>query len=153
MYYLENGPFSSHAPSYDSAFSNVTKEQSDMLLSIYGDEIGAQYALRYFKSKLTKSKYLKGFFIIKLSLMEFSQNTGSTFQKYVNYVLNSLSNNEHERYLQTIQTEEAIQHKKQVETQNTTSINQNRLNGNYSLTNINDLNNFTTDDLLVFGSN
>lgn len=42
--YLNYGPFSSHAPLYDSSFSNVSKDESDLLLSTYGDESGAQYA-------------------------------------------------------------------------------------------------------------
>ena len=45
--YLNYGPFSSHAPLYDSSFSNVSKEESDLLLSTYGDESGAQYAKRW----------------------------------------------------------------------------------------------------------
>ena len=44
--YLNYGPFSSHAPLYDSSFSNVSKAESDLLLSTYGDESGAQYAQR-----------------------------------------------------------------------------------------------------------
>lgn len=42
--YLNYGPFSSHAPLYDSSFANVSKDESDLLLSTYGDESGAQYA-------------------------------------------------------------------------------------------------------------
>ena len=41
MYY---GAFSSHGPSYDSTFSNLTKEESDLVYSTYGDEAGVQYA-------------------------------------------------------------------------------------------------------------
>ena len=46
MYYLEYGPFSSHAPIYDSSYSNLSKDDSDLLMSTYGDETGYQYALR-----------------------------------------------------------------------------------------------------------
>lgn len=42
--YLDYGPFSSHAPMYDTSFSNISKEESDLLLSTYGDETGVQYA-------------------------------------------------------------------------------------------------------------
>ncbi|KAL4233992.1 Bromodomain containing protein 7 [Mactra antiquata] len=42
--YLTYGPFSSHAPTYDTSFSNISKEESDLLLSTYGDESGVQYA-------------------------------------------------------------------------------------------------------------
>ena len=44
--YLNYGPFSSHAPVYDTSFSNTSKEESDLLLSTYGDESGLQYAKR-----------------------------------------------------------------------------------------------------------
>lgn len=47
VYYLEYGPFSSHAPTYDSSFSNLNKEESDLLMTTYGDENAYQYALRY----------------------------------------------------------------------------------------------------------
>nr|CAG4650897.1 EOG090X04G3 [Simocephalus serrulatus]SVE94175.1 EOG090X04G3 [Simocephalus serrulatus] len=41
LYY---GPFGSYAPSYDSTFSNLTKEESDIVLSTYGEETGVPYA-------------------------------------------------------------------------------------------------------------
>ena len=44
--YMNYGPFSSHAPAYDSSFSTVCKEDSDKLLQTYGDEQGVQYAKR-----------------------------------------------------------------------------------------------------------
>lgn len=52
MNYLSYGPYSSFAPSYDSSFSNITKEDTDLLLATYGDETGLQYALRYVKWSL-----------------------------------------------------------------------------------------------------
>lgn len=79
MYYLEYGPFSSHAPIYDSSYSNLSKEESDLLMSTYGDETGYQYAL---------------------SLVEFAKGTGPTFVKYVDDLLNSITNNEHQNYLE-----------------------------------------------------
>ncbi|CAF0834997.1 unnamed protein product [Brachionus calyciflorus] len=79
MYFIENGPFSSHAPTYDTTYSNLTKEEIDMLMTTYGDETAYQYAL---------------------SLMDFSKDSGFMFNKYVNLVLNTLTNNEHEKYLQ-----------------------------------------------------
>ncbi|XP_052816064.1 bromodomain-containing protein 7-like [Mya arenaria] len=42
--YLTYGPFSSHAPTYDTSFANISKEESDLLLSTYGDEAGLQYS-------------------------------------------------------------------------------------------------------------
>ena len=47
VHYLTYGPFSSHAPTYDSSFANISKEESDLLLSTYGDESGVQYADRF----------------------------------------------------------------------------------------------------------
>jgi len=41
LYY---GPFGSYAPSYDSTFANLTKEESALVFSTYGDETGVQYA-------------------------------------------------------------------------------------------------------------
>lgn len=41
LYY---GPFGSYAPSYDSTFSNLTKEESDLVTSTYGEETGVPYA-------------------------------------------------------------------------------------------------------------
>ncbi|XP_050524286.1 bromodomain-containing protein 7 [Daktulosphaira vitifoliae] len=41
LYY---GAFGSYAPTYDSTFANITKEESDLVLRTYGDESSAQYA-------------------------------------------------------------------------------------------------------------
>ena len=41
LYY---GPFGSYAPSYDSSFANLTKEESDLVISTYGEETGVPYA-------------------------------------------------------------------------------------------------------------
>lgn len=41
---LSYGPFSSFAPTFDTRFSNVTKEEADLLLNTYGDENGVNYA-------------------------------------------------------------------------------------------------------------
>lgn len=44
--FLENGPFSVHAPVTDTSYSNLPKEETDILMATYGDEISYQYALR-----------------------------------------------------------------------------------------------------------
>jgi len=44
--YLSYGAFSSYGPVYDSSAANLSKEDSDLLLSTYGDETGLQYAKR-----------------------------------------------------------------------------------------------------------
>lgn len=40
---LNYGPFSSFAPVYDSRFSNLSKEGTDLVLETHGGEVGAQY--------------------------------------------------------------------------------------------------------------
>lgn len=44
--YLSYGDYGSYGPTYDSTFSNLTKEESDLVYSTYGDETGVQYAER-----------------------------------------------------------------------------------------------------------
>ncbi|KAF5292645.1 hypothetical protein FQR65_LT11197 [Abscondita terminalis] len=41
LYY---GAFGSYAPSYDSAFANLTKEESDLVFQTYGSDTSVQYA-------------------------------------------------------------------------------------------------------------
>lgn len=41
---LHYGAFGSYAPSYDSAFANLTKEETDLLLQTYGSDTAVQYA-------------------------------------------------------------------------------------------------------------
>ncbi|XP_062997178.1 bromodomain-containing protein 7 [Elgaria multicarinata webbii] len=36
--YLNYGPFSSYAPAYDSTFANISKEDSDLIYSTYGED-------------------------------------------------------------------------------------------------------------------
>ncbi|TRY90902.1 hypothetical protein DNTS_021968 [Danionella cerebrum] len=38
--YMNYGPFSSYAPAYDSSFSNISKDDSDLIYSFYGEENG-----------------------------------------------------------------------------------------------------------------
>lgn len=42
--YLNYGTYSTYAPHYDSTFANLSKEESDLVYSTYGDELGVQYA-------------------------------------------------------------------------------------------------------------
>lgn len=85
MHFIENGPFSSNAPTQDNSYQNLSKEETDILLSTYGDEISYQYAL---------------------SLMDFAKSNSHTFKKYVNLVLNTLTTNEHEKYLNYLKERE-----------------------------------------------
>ncbi|KAK3085828.1 hypothetical protein FSP39_009255, partial [Pinctada imbricata] len=72
--YLNYGPFSSYGPSYDSTFANVSKEESDLLLSTYGDETGIQYSK---------------------SVMSFVENSGDYAEKMVDHLLDILTKGEH----------------------------------------------------------
>ena len=44
MSYLAYGPYGSFGPTYDSSLSNITKEESELLLETYGNETGVAYA-------------------------------------------------------------------------------------------------------------
>lgn len=44
-YFLDYGPFSSHAPQYDSSFSSISKDELDLLIHTYGSEFSAQNAV------------------------------------------------------------------------------------------------------------
>ncbi len=85
MHFIENGPFSSNAPTEDNSYQNLSKEEIDMLLSTYGDDISYQYAL---------------------SLMNFAKSNSHTFNKYVNLIMNTLTTNEHEKYLNYLRERE-----------------------------------------------
>lgn len=45
--YLNYGPFTSYAPTFDSSFANVSKENSDLIYSFYGEESSLQGSDRY----------------------------------------------------------------------------------------------------------
>ncbi len=36
--YMNYGPYSSYAPTYDSSFANISKEDSDLIYSFYGED-------------------------------------------------------------------------------------------------------------------
>ncbi|KAM9816998.1 bromodomain-containing protein 7 [Neosynchiropus ocellatus] len=40
--YMNYGPFTSYAPTYDSSFSNISKDDSDLIYSLYGEESSLQ---------------------------------------------------------------------------------------------------------------
>ncbi|QQP35313.1 Uncharacterized protein FKW44_023493, partial [Caligus rogercresseyi] len=44
VYPLYYGAFSSHGPSYDSTFANLTQEETELVYSTYGDDVGVKYA-------------------------------------------------------------------------------------------------------------
>ncbi|KAH9502628.1 Bromodomain containing protein 7 [Bulinus truncatus] len=74
--YLCYGPFSSHAPGYDSSFASCNKEESDLLLSTYGGEIGVQYAK---------------------SVQKFVENAGISAVEMVDKLLDTLTNGQHSK--------------------------------------------------------
>jgi len=45
--YINHGPFTSYAPTYDSSFANVGKEDSDLIYCFYGEEASQRTSERY----------------------------------------------------------------------------------------------------------
>lgn len=50
VFYLNYGPFTSYAPSYDSTFANIGKDDSDLLYTMYGEDPSLKGTFRYFIS-------------------------------------------------------------------------------------------------------
>ncbi|XP_071507502.1 bromodomain-containing protein 7-like [Diadema antillarum] len=93
--YLMYGPFSSYAPQYDSSFSNLSKEESDLLYSTYGDEEGLKYSQ---------------------SIQEYVKDSGDFVTKLVDNLLDSLTNGEHSKTKEQIkQNHEQGSQKEQTE--------------------------------------
>lgn len=44
--YVNYGPFTSYAPTFDSTFANIGKDDSDLILASFGDESSQQGADR-----------------------------------------------------------------------------------------------------------
>ena len=62
--YLFYGPFTSFAPLYDSSRSNMSKEDSDLLLSTYTDATGLQFAHRLV-------------YVVDIDVIEYAERTSS----------------------------------------------------------------------------
>ena len=77
--YLMYGPFGSFAPAYDSAFASLSKTDSELLLSTYGNELGVSYAH---------------------SLQQFVKGAGSFVTEMADAVLNGLTNNRHSKFVE-----------------------------------------------------
>ena len=75
VYPLHYGAFSSHGPTYDSTFANLTKEETVMVHNTYGDEVGVQYAE---------------------SILNFSRNCDYAMS-IVDHLLDILTGNEHRK--------------------------------------------------------
>ncbi|XP_053472906.1 bromodomain-containing protein 7 isoform X1 [Ictalurus furcatus] len=76
--YMNYGPFSSYAPTYDSSFASVSKEDSDLIYSCYGDE-----------SSLQGSE----------SITDFLAKSEEHMSRLADNILDSLTNGEHSRHL------------------------------------------------------
>lgn len=76
--YLSYGPFTSHAPAYDSSFANISKDDSDLIYSFYGEE-----------SSLQGSD----------SLSEFLAKSDEYVYKMGDRLLDAMTNGEHSRCL------------------------------------------------------
>ncbi|XP_071812666.1 bromodomain-containing protein 7-like [Apostichopus japonicus] len=79
--YLYYGPFSSYAPKYDSTYSNLSKEESDLLYSTYGDETGQQYAQ---------------------SIQGYTKDCDNYVTRMVDSLLDTLTEGEHSKVLATL---------------------------------------------------
>ncbi|XP_048762024.1 bromodomain-containing protein 7-like [Ostrea edulis] len=90
--YLNYGPFSSYGPQYDSTFANMSKEESDLLLSTYADETGVQYAK---------------------SVTTFVENSGEFAVAMVDHLLDILTKGEHSKAKKQLEEIHAAEEKKE----------------------------------------
>ncbi|XP_066569556.1 bromodomain-containing protein 7 isoform X1 [Amia ocellicauda] len=81
--YMNYGPFSSYAPIYDSSFANISKDDSDLIYSFYGDEPSVQGSQ---------------------SIQEFLSKADQYMSKMADNVLDALTNGEHSRTLKELET-------------------------------------------------
>lgn len=91
---LDYGAFSSFAPTFDSRFTNLTKEETELMLNTYGDDNGVNYAT---------------------SIGRFTNDSayGSTL---ANRLLDLLTNGEHTKTMEVLlESENVKQTRKQVE--------------------------------------
>ncbi|XP_054625967.1 bromodomain-containing protein 7 isoform X5 [Dunckerocampus dactyliophorus] len=79
------GPFTSYAPAYDSSFSNVSKEDSDLIYSFFGDE-----------SSLQGSD----------SLSDFLARSDEYVYKMADSLLDAMTNGEHSKMLKEAESVE-----------------------------------------------
>lgn len=77
---LNYGAFSSFAPVFDSRFSNLNKDETEMIMNTYGDDVGSQYAE---------------------SITKFSKDSGYA-STLANRLLDLLSCGEHTKTMETL---------------------------------------------------
>ncbi|KAL5467416.1 hypothetical protein EMCRGX_G031636 [Ephydatia muelleri] len=83
--YLMFGPFGSFAPVFDSTFATLTKQDSELLLTAYGNDTGVSYAH---------------------SLQQFVKDTGGFVSEMAQALLNGLTGGRHRKLLETIELKE-----------------------------------------------
>ncbi|KAJ8249015.1 hypothetical protein GJAV_G00230270 [Gymnothorax javanicus] len=84
--YINYGPFSSYAPAYDSSFANISKEDSDLIYSYYGEE---------------SSQQGPG------SVSEFLTRTDEYMDSLADNILDVLTSGEHSKTLKEVDTAES----------------------------------------------
>ncbi|KAI4829819.1 hypothetical protein KUCAC02_001484 [Chaenocephalus aceratus] len=83
--YVNYGPYTSYAPTYDSSFSNISKDDSDLICSVFGEETGPQ---------------------VPDSLKDFLAKSDEYVYKMADNLLDALTNGEHSKSLKGNQVEE-----------------------------------------------
>ncbi|XP_035485432.1 bromodomain-containing protein 7 isoform X2 [Scophthalmus maximus] len=83
--YMSYGPFTSYAPTYDSSFANIGKEDSDLIYSLYGEESSRQGSD---------------------SLSEFLAKSDEYVYKLADNLLDAMTNGEHSKTLMEPPVEE-----------------------------------------------
>ncbi|XP_043937918.1 bromodomain-containing protein 7 [Protopterus annectens] len=76
--YLNYGPFSSYAPTYDSSGANISKEDSDLIYSTYGEDVSKEGSL---------------------SIQEYLNNADNYISTMADNFLDVLTNGQHSRML------------------------------------------------------
>ncbi|XP_072021522.1 LOW QUALITY PROTEIN: bromodomain-containing protein 7-like [Amphiura filiformis] len=89
--YLNYGAYSSFAPSFDSTYSNISKEESDLLYAAYGDKTAYQYAQ---------------------SLQDYVKDCGDYAVDLVDNLLDMLTNGEHTKANKVIDEKRKEEQKK-----------------------------------------
>ncbi|XP_076604107.1 bromodomain-containing protein 7 isoform X1 [Chaetodon auriga] len=84
--YISYGPFTSYAPTYDSSFANISKEDSDLIYSSYGEESSLQGSDSLSESLAKSDEYV---------------------YKLADNLLDALTNGEHSKTLKETQVVEA----------------------------------------------
>ncbi|XP_061078126.1 bromodomain-containing protein 7 isoform X2 [Conger conger] len=84
--YINYGPFSTYAPIYDSSFANISKEDSDLIYSYYGDESSLQAPER---------------------ISEFLKKTDEYMDTLADNILDAVTSGEHSKSLKETETAES----------------------------------------------